>query len=169
MGTLLSWLSDHSSDVFFVGTANDVTALAQASSGAFTRAERFDALFFMDLPGVEQRDMIWNIYLKAYGFPLDTPKPECEGWTGAEIKACCRLAYLLNIPLVESAKQVVPVIKTSHEQVEQLRNWASGRCLSADYEGLYDKAAHRPQFVKDGQSYGARPMRTVKRQADLPR
>ena len=45
-GTLLTWLSDHESDVFVVATANDVTRLPPE----FTRAERFDGVFFIDLP-----------------------------------------------------------------------------------------------------------------------
>jgi len=60
-------------------------------------------------------------------------------WTGAEIKSCCRLAALLDVPLVEAAQNVVPVARTAHEAVERLRTWTSGRCLSADYAGLYTR------------------------------
>ena len=45
-GTLLTWLSDHTSDVFFVGTSNDISKLPPE----FARAERFDGVFFLDLP-----------------------------------------------------------------------------------------------------------------------
>ena len=45
-GTLLSYLNDHESDVYFVCSANDVSKLPPE----FTRAERFDAIFFLDLP-----------------------------------------------------------------------------------------------------------------------
>jgi hypothetical protein len=31
----------------------------------FARAERFDGAFFVDLPGREQKDAIWGIYLSA--------------------------------------------------------------------------------------------------------
>lgn len=46
-GTLLTWLNDHASDVFFVGTCNDISKLPPE----FSRAERFDGIFFIDLPG----------------------------------------------------------------------------------------------------------------------
>ena len=46
-GTLLSWLNDHQSDVFVVCTANDVSKLPPE----FSLAERFDGIFFLDLPG----------------------------------------------------------------------------------------------------------------------
>ena len=71
-GALLSWLNDHTSDVFVVCTANDVTRLPPE----FSRAERFDGLFFLDLPSREQKDRIWQIYAEAYG--LETPQRHCS-------------------------------------------------------------------------------------------
>jgi hypothetical protein len=63
--------------------------------------------------------------------------PADEGWTGAEIRACCRLAALLDLPLVQAAQNVVPVAVTAAESVTRLRAWASGRCLSADQPGIF--------------------------------
>jgi len=72
-------------------------------------------------------------------FSLDQsqPRPKDELWTGAEIRSCCRLAALLDVPLMAAAQNVVPVAVTAAESVEKLRSWASGRCLSADQTGLY--------------------------------
>jgi hypothetical protein len=55
----------------------------------------------------------------------------------AEIKSCCRLASLLEVPLVQAAQHVVPVAVTAGEKIEGLRQWASGRCLSANRAGVY--------------------------------
>ena len=66
--------------------------------------------------------------------------PRTEEWTGAEIKSCCRLAALLDVSLIDAAKQVVPVAVTAAESVDRLRNWASGRCLSASVPGLYQRS-----------------------------
>lgn len=44
-GNLLTYLSDHESDVFFVATSNDISKLPPELS----RAERFDAVFYLDL------------------------------------------------------------------------------------------------------------------------
>ena len=63
--------------------------------------------------------------------------PRSVDWTGAEIKSACRLSALLEVPLVEAARQVVPVAVTAAESVARLRDWASGRCLSAAVPGLY--------------------------------
>jgi len=59
-------------------------------------------------------------------------------WTGAEIKSCCRLASLLDVPLIEASQNVVPVAITAGDKIEALRQWASGRCLSAD-RGVYSR------------------------------
>jgi hypothetical protein len=135
-GTLLTWMNDHESQVYLVATCNDISRLPPE----FSRAERFDGIFFLDLPSQEERQAIWQLYLQQ--FELDTRQrlPSDEGWTGAEIRACCRLAALLDLPLVQAAQNVVPVSVTAGESVEKLRSWASGRCLSANQAGIYRKA-----------------------------
>jgi hypothetical protein len=67
-------------------------------------------------------------------------RPDDTNWTGAEIKSCCRLASLLDVPLVQAAQNVVPVAVTAGDKIEGLRQWASGRCLSADRAGVYSRA-----------------------------
>jgi len=64
-------------------------------------------------------------------------RPDDTNWTGAEIKSCCRLASLLDVPLVQAAQNVVPVAVTAADKITALRQWASGRCLSADRAGVY--------------------------------
>jgi hypothetical protein len=132
-GTLLTWLSDHTSDVFFVGTANDVSRLPPE----FARAERFDATYYIDLPNAQAKDLIWALYRRQFGIPEGQARPDDTSWTGAEVRSCCRLASLLEVTLAQAAHHVVPVAVTAAEQVERLRGWASGRCLSASAPGVY--------------------------------
>lgn len=134
-GSLLSWLNDHESDVFVVCTANDVTKLPPE----FTRAERFDGTFFLDLPAAEQKQQIWEMYTSQFDLDRQQRRPDDSQWTGAEIRACCRLSALLDVPLIQAALQVVPVAVTAAEAVERMRSWAGGRCLSADRAGLYQR------------------------------
>ena len=136
-GSLLTWLNDHTSDVFFVATCNDISKLPPE----FSRAERFDGVFFVDLPTQQQRQAIWDIYIPMFGLDANQSRPNDADWTGAEVRACCRLAALLDIPLVAAAQNVVPIAVTAGESVERLRGWASGRCLSADAAGIYHCAA----------------------------
>lgn len=134
-GNLLTWLSDHESDVFFVGTSNDISKLPPE----FTRAERFDGVFFLDLPHPGERDAIWSLYRKHFSIPENQQRPDDTTWTGAEIRACCRLAALLDVPLTQAARNIVPVAVTAAESVERLRTWASGRCLCANNPGVYSR------------------------------
>jgi hypothetical protein len=140
-GNLLTWLNDRTSDVFFIGTCNDISKLPPE----FVRAERFDGVFFIDLPNAEQRDAIWGIYLGYYELNPDQPRPRDESWTGAEIKSCCRLAALLDVPLLQAAWNIVPVATTAAESVERLRNWASARCLDAGQPGIYHRDENAPE------------------------
>ena len=86
-----------------------------------------------------ERTRIWDMYVSKFGLNPDQSCPIDEGWTGAEIRSACRLSALLDVPLVEAARNVVPVAVTAGESVERLRNWASGRCLSADRPGIYTR------------------------------
>lgn len=154
-GTLLTWLNDHDSDVFFIGTCNDVSKLPPE----FSRAERFDGIFFIDLPQKDEKDLIWLMYRDHYQ-PTGTT-PSDDTWTGAEIKACCRLAALLDVPLHQAARHVVPVAVTAAAKVQELREWASNRCLSAQTGTIYD---HRPPLPP---SNGTATRRIIKKGASV--
>jgi SpoVK/Ycf46/Vps4 family AAA+-type ATPase len=138
-GTFLTWLNDHTSDVFVIATCNDITKLPPE----FSRAERFDGYFF-DLPDEAERRAIWTLYLAHFGLDTSQRLPSDTGWTGAEIRACCRLAALLDLPLVAAAENIVPVSRTAAENVERLRAWASGRCLDASRAGVYRGPSAEP-------------------------
>ncbi len=139
-GGLLTYLSDHDSDVFFVATSNDISRLP----AELARAERFDGVFYLDLPTRPEKDVIWGLYRHQFRIPEGEARPDDADWTGAEVRACCRLAALLGVPLAEAARHVVPVAVTAAEQVEKLRAWADGRCLSAATPGVYRRTSGSP-------------------------
>jgi SpoVK/Ycf46/Vps4 family AAA+-type ATPase len=62
-GSLLTWLNDHESDIFFVGTCNDASKLPPE----FARADRFDGVFLVDSPRREQKGAVWGIYQNVHG------------------------------------------------------------------------------------------------------
>ena len=65
------------------------------------------------------REAIWRIYEKKYD--VTGERPEDEGWTGAEIKECCRKAGRLRLPLVRAAQYTVPISKSAAEQIKSLQ------------------------------------------------
>ena len=150
-GTFLTWLNDRTSDSYVICTCNDISKLPPE----FSRSERFDGIWFLDLPGRQQKDAIWDIYLRMFELEPDQPRPKDDQWTGAEVRSCCRLAALLDLPLTAAAQNVVPVAVTAAESVERLRQWASGRCLDAEGGGIYRA---------NGAGTLAKPGRRVRRQ-----
>jgi hypothetical protein len=128
----------------FLATCNSLSALAPEIRRRFK-----DATFFFDLPDAAERLAIWAIYLDRYeiidpfGEPPDIASlgilPDDSGWTGADIRQCCELAWRLECDLQEAASYVVPVSRSAATQIEELRVQAHGRFLSASYPGLFDK------------------------------
>jgi SpoVK/Ycf46/Vps4 family AAA+-type ATPase len=115
----------------FIATCNSIVSLPPELRRRFTLGT-----FFFDLPSAEEREAIWKIYLRKYGVSGDLP--DDEGWTGAEIKECCRKAYRLKVSLVDSARYIVPVSRSAVDQIQALRKQASGRFLSASKPGAYE-------------------------------
>ena len=143
-GTFLTWLNDHTSDVFVVCTCNDISKLPPE----FSRAERFDGIFFLDLPGESERAQIWDIFERLYEVEKQE-RPNDEGWTGAEIRACCRMSAILGVSLVDAGVYIVPVSSTSKEKVDSLKNWARNRCLDANQPGMFQNTiASQPLAVR---------------------
>lgn len=140
-GTLLSWMNDHTSNVYLVATCNDISKMPPE----LTRAERFDGIVFLDLPGREQKDRIWQQYVSLFELDPDQKLPDDANFTGAEIRSCCRLAALLDVPLVQAAINVVPVATTAGESVDALRSWATGRCLDSETGGVYQFEKCKPK------------------------
>src|SRR6266436_6790095 len=84
------------------------------------------------------------MYRTRFAISENQIRPDDTDWTGAEIKSCCRLAALLNEPLTQAARNVVPVAVTAAESVDKLRTWASGRCLCANNPGLFARDGASP-------------------------
>ena len=58
-GTLLSWMVEKKKPVFVVCTANNISRIPPE----FSRAGRFDAIFFLDLPTFKERKEIFQVHL----------------------------------------------------------------------------------------------------------
>jgi hypothetical protein len=125
----------------WIATCNSITSLPPELRRRFTLGT-----FFFDLPSAEEREAIWKIYLQKWRLTGDE-RPKDEGWTGAEIKECCRKAWRLNLSLKESAEYIVPVSRSAADQIETLRRQASGRFLSASRPGVFSS---EPQVAAAG-------------------
>lgn len=114
----------------FIATCNSIGVLPPELRRRFTLGT-----FFFDLPTPEERAVIWPIYEKKYG--VSGARPNDNGWTGAEIKVCCRNASRLGMSLKEAAGFIVPVAMSAKDQIESLRQQANGKFISASKPGVF--------------------------------
>jgi len=122
----------------WIATCNSITSLPPELRRRFTLGT-----FFFDLPSPEERKAIWDIYLTKWNLSGDLP--DDDGWTGAEIKECCRKAWRLKLSLQESAEYIVPVSRSAADQIESLRRQASGRFLNAAQPGVFSAESRQAQ------------------------
>jgi hypothetical protein len=135
----LQWLQDHESDVFTVATCNDIKALSAASDGAFTRAGRWDAIFFVDNPTEDQAAGILDLYLqqftgkkfKEYG----AAALNLRDFSGAEIRQIAVETAYNGGDLAAAARFVIPQSKSNKAALDELTKWATGRTIPAHYPG----------------------------------
>lgn len=87
-GTFLTWMQEKKSEAFVVATANDITQLPPE----LMRKGRFDEIFYVSLPNLEERKKIFGIHLEKRR-KEDVPKIEIdklasqtEGYSGADIE-----------------------------------------------------------------------------------
>jgi len=104
--------------------------------------------FFFDLPNDDELEMIGNLWIKKYDLNPKQKRPSFSGWTGAEVRNCCEIAQLMEVPLIEAATFVVPVSQSSPEQIEKLRRESSGKYISASYPGAYQYKVNAPTVRK---------------------
>lgn len=141
-GSFLSWLQDRKGDVFVVATSNDVAKLPPE----FIRKGRFDEVFFVDLPRPESRTAIFQIHLgkrkqDPASFDLPALVVATEGFSGAEIEqaivsglytAFSGNVALSNDILLREIDNTRPLSQTMSERLDDLREWARARTVSAD-------------------------------------
>jgi hypothetical protein len=141
LGAFLTWLSEKTSRVFVVATANDIAALPPE----LIRKGRFDEIFFVDLPDLHTREEILRIHATKRGITLDRPTltalaQACEGFAGAEIEqAVVAALYTAHAQKTVPSAQLLtaeiaatrPLEVVMAEKVAALRSWAEGRTVAA--------------------------------------
>lgn len=140
-GSFITWLQEKQTPVFVIATANDVTQLPPE----LVRKGRFDEIFFVDLPNLNERADIWRIHLLKRNrapeqFDVDVLARASEGLSGAEIEqavidglyeAFDKDRPLEMIDLVEVLQQTVPLSTMMREDIDALREWARYRARPA--------------------------------------
>lgn len=137
----LTWMQEKPRGLFVAATANRIDLLP----AEMIRKGRFDEVFFVDLPLVDERTEIFQIHLRRRGIDpaelqLERLMRFTEGWTGAEIEQCvisamtaARLADrdVNDDDLLNAATSLVPLSTTMKEQIDHIRAWAFDRAVRA--------------------------------------
>jgi len=141
-GTLLSWMQDHRHPIFLIATANNLAQLPPE----LMRKGRFDEIFFVDLPGPQEREFIFSIHLRKRQrdkdkFDMPRLVGGSEGFSGAEIEqavisglyaAFAEKAECTTEHILAAIQSTQPLSVVMREHVQRLRAWAHGRCVMAD-------------------------------------
>jgi SpoVK/Ycf46/Vps4 family AAA+-type ATPase len=124
-----------------VATANDISQLPPE----LLRKGRLDEIFFVDLPGDQEREEIFRIHLarrnrNPEGFDRALLAATSKDFSGAEIEESIISALydafyaqeeLTTKHILQALQQTVPLSKTMDEQINRLRAWAEGRARNA--------------------------------------
>ncbi|MEM9164453.1 MAG: AAA family ATPase [Cyanobacteria bacterium P01_F01_bin.4] len=135
-GTFITWMSEKTSPVFVVATANNIRALPPE----MLRRGRFDEIFFVGLPSQEERKAIFNVHLSRLRpsslgqYDIERLAYETPDFSGAEIEQTIVEAMHIGFSqnrdfttddILEAASQLVPLARTAQDQIEALQDWAA--------------------------------------------
>jgi SpoVK/Ycf46/Vps4 family AAA+-type ATPase len=148
-GHFLTWMQEKTKPVFVIATANNISNLPPE----FLRKGRFDEVFFVDLPTHRERVEIFRVHLnKRLKDPsvigsftvseenLNKLADLTEGFIGAEIEqvvidglfeAFSEDRSVTFEDFEKACKQTVPLSVTQAEQIQQIREWANVRAVTA--------------------------------------
>ena len=143
LATFITWLSEKTSPVFVVATANNIDWIPPE----ILRKGRFDEMFFLSLPTREEREAIFEVHLKKYrpdslpNFKVSLLGQLSKEFSGAEIEQVVIEAMRLgfnenrefnNEDILVSIQNLVPLAKTKSKELELLKAWSeSGNVTSA--------------------------------------
>lgn len=180
-GTFLTWMSEKTKPVFVIATANNINRLPSE----MLRKGRFDEIFFVDLPTVNERKIIFKLHLEkklkgsiSNDFVLtDTLlnrlAEATEGFVGAEIEqvviSALFEAFSENRTLIEEdlfrvIKNTVPLSTTQSEQIIAIREWANERAVAAtSHDERYNYVPEETQEQIEKKKKAKKATETVKR------
>jgi SpoVK/Ycf46/Vps4 family AAA+-type ATPase len=154
-GTILTWMQEKTAPCFVVATANDISSLPPE----LLRKGRFDEIFFLDLPTLQEREEIFTVHLRKRNrlpqdFDVARLARESEGYVGAEIEQAVIDAMYVGFnegreittdDVSAALKRQVPLSVSQRETIEALRNWLrEGRAQSASFQEVREA---EQQFV----------------------
>jgi hypothetical protein len=123
--------------IILIATANSLRGLPAELLSRFEKG----GIFFFDVPDESERADILALKVKMFNITLEQSAgfniKMTEGWTGREIESLCDKADRTGVTLVEAAKYVVPLTESQKASIDELRESAANKYLSASKPGRY--------------------------------
>lgn len=139
-GALLSWLSDNPYPNYIVATSNSLRRMGEIGL-TMTRSERFDAAFFVDVPGMAARRKMLAQWLAGHVADVNAVADELAGITekfsGADLhsvvkQALFRAGYAKQPLTLGSLKHEIERKRARaaalYDEFQQLRAWGQRYC-----------------------------------------
>jgi len=139
LGELLTFLEENKSPILFVGTCNDFRSLKPEL------IQRFEHMFFVDLPNKREREEIFKIHIKNTGrnpsnFDIKRLAGISDGFVGREIKVIIKeslsTAFFDNREMntddiIREISANTPTAKQAKiaEKITEMRIWAKNNCV----------------------------------------
>jgi len=180
-GTFLTWMNEKTKPVFVIATANNISRLP----AEMLRKGRFDEIFFVDLPTVNERKIIFKLHLekrlkgsKSKDFAitddlLNKLAIATEGFGGSEIEQVVISALfeafsenrtLETDDLFKVIKNTVPLSTTQSEQILAIREWANERAVAATaHDESYNYIPEETEETTKKKAKAKKDTETVKR------
>jgi len=149
LATFISWLSEKTKPVFVISTANNIDLLPLE----IIRKGRFDEIFFLDLPKINEREEIFKIHIKEFRpnswelFNYKKLAQSSESFSGAEIRqsviegmyqAFYEKREVTTEDISLALKEFIPLANLESNQMAKLQSWAtSGQIRLASSEPIY--------------------------------
>jgi ATP-dependent 26S proteasome regulatory subunit len=145
LGTILTWMQEKTAPVFVVATANSIQQLPPE----LLRKGRFDEIFFLDLPTLEERQEIFAVHLQkrrrlAADFDVARLARASAGYVGAELEQALVDAMYVGFnanrefttdDMEAALRRQVPLSVSARETIGLLRQWLrEGRAQSASFQ-----------------------------------
>jgi SpoVK/Ycf46/Vps4 family AAA+-type ATPase len=143
LATFLTWLSEKTSQVFIVATANNFEVLPLE----LIRKGRFDEIFFVGLPIESEREQIFRVLLNQIrpetnkNYDIKALSKKAIDFSGAEIfQAIVEGMYLAfnenreftTNDVMKGISEIIPLAQLEQKKIQTLQKWAqSGRIRTA--------------------------------------
>jgi len=143
LATFITWLSEKTSPVFVVSTANNIEYIPPE----IIRKGRFDEVFFLGLPNKEEREAIYNVHLtkfrpnKKNNFQVSLLSELSADFSGAEIEQVVIESMRIGFSekrefqtedILTSIQNLIPLSRTKSKELKILQEWAeSGNVVNA--------------------------------------